>query len=121
MFRETMETDDNLIALVCEGKLSEDDIRRMHALLHKRLAERAKPGLLVDTTAFDGYDGTAAMFADLKMDLSHRNDFSRIAVVGNRNWMEWGTNVVQLLASGEVRWFESEDGDQAAAWARAAR
>jgi len=121
MFREIMENDDAVIALVCEGNLSQDDLKRMHALLHDRLAAKARPGLLVHLEGFKGYEGAAAMLEDLKMDISHRNDFNRIAVVGERKWMEWGTRLAQFLTSGEMRWFNVEDADQAAEWARAGR
>lgn len=80
MFREILENDDAVIALVGEGKLSQDDMKRMHAVLHERLEAGSNPGLLVHLEGFDGYEGAAAMLEDFKMDLSHRNDFTRIAV-----------------------------------------
>ena len=121
MFRETLQEDDAVIALVCEGKLSQDDLKRMHALLHDRLAARAKPGLVVHLDDFEGYVDAAAMLEDFKMDASHRNDFSRIAVVGKRKWMEWGTRLAGLLTSGEMRWFDVGNADEAVEWARTGR
>jgi hypothetical protein len=50
MFRETPQKDDAVIALLCEGKLSQDDMKRMRALLHHRLAASAMPGLVVHQT-----------------------------------------------------------------------
>ena len=119
MFRETLKENDAVIGLMCEGKLSQDDLKQMHALLHHRLAAGAKPGLVVHLKGFEGYTGPAAMLEDLKMDVSHRNDFSRIAVVGRRSWMEWGTRLARLLTSAEMRWFDVEDADRAVEWARA--
>ncbi|WP_255356598.1 STAS/SEC14 domain-containing protein [Thioclava sp. SK-1] len=46
------------------------------------------------------------------------NDFCRIAVVGERRWMEWGARVVNLLTGSEMQWFESSDTECALAWAR---
>lgn len=43
-----------------------------------------------------------------KTDTSHRNDFSRIAVVGERKWMASGTNLAQFFYVREMRWFEIE-------------
>ncbi len=37
MFTETLTAHDDTIGLACEGKLSESDLKRMHALLHERL------------------------------------------------------------------------------------
>ena len=44
MFTETLKDHDDVIGIVCEGKLTEDDMERMHALLHERLALVDKPG-----------------------------------------------------------------------------
>lgn len=35
MFRETLTRDSDVIGIVCEGKLSEDELKHMHALLHE--------------------------------------------------------------------------------------
>lgn len=56
MFRETLRQDDSVVGLACEGKLGQDELKRMHALLHERLAAPAKPGLVVDLEKFDGYE-----------------------------------------------------------------
>ena len=42
MFTETLTAHDDTIGLACEGKLSESDLKRMHALLHERLQETSK-------------------------------------------------------------------------------
>jgi hypothetical protein len=66
----------------------------MHALLHERLGTTDNPGLVLDLTSFEGYEEPSAMLEDLKVDTAHANDFGRIAVVGERRWMEWGARVV---------------------------
>ena len=83
MFTETLTDHDEMIGLACEGKLSESDLKRMHALLHQRLQETSKPGLVLDLTRFEGYEGPSALLEDLKIDTAHRNDFRRVAVVGD--------------------------------------
>ena len=118
MFTETLTAQDDVVGIACEGKLTEDDLKRMHALLHERLQAEAEPGLVVDLTGFEGYEGLAALREDLKMDTTHRNDFRRIAVVGDSKWMEWGTSLAGLLTRSEMRWFEPGEEDAAAEWAR---
>jgi hypothetical protein len=44
---------------VYKGKLSQDDLKRMHALLHDRLAASAEPGLLVHLEGVEGYEDTS--------------------------------------------------------------
>ncbi len=118
MFTETLTAQDDVVGIACEGKLTEDDLKRMHALLHERLQSEDKPGLVADLTGFERYEGPAALREDLKMDTTHRNDFRRIAVIGDSKWMEWGTSLAGLLTRSEMRWFEPGEEDAAAEWAR---
>ena len=73
---------------------------------------------MVDLTGFEGYEGLAAVGEDLEMDVAHRNDFVRIAVVGDRRWMEWGTALARVLSRSEMRWFAASEAQRAAEWAR---
>lgn len=59
---------------------------------------------MLDLTKFEGYGNASALLEDLKIDTAHTNDFSRVAVVGERSWMEWGTRMVNLFARSEMRW-----------------
>lgn len=118
MFTETLTQHDDVVGIACEGKLSEDDPKRMHALLHARLEAAAMPGLVIDLSAFQDYEGLSALSEDLKMDTKHRNDFRRIAVIGDRKWIEWGTTLADLLTRAEMRWFDSQEREDAADWAR---
>jgi len=93
----------------------------MHALLHDRIASTPKPGLVVDLGNFAGYEDLSAALEDLKMDAAHRNDFSRVAVVGSREWMELGTELVKFLTSADMRWFDIGGADEALEWVREGR
>ncbi|MEA1943681.1 MAG: STAS/SEC14 domain-containing protein [Pseudomonadota bacterium] len=84
MFTETLTDRDDAIGIVCEGKLSQADLKRMRALLHERLETASgSPSLLVDITEFEGYEGPATLAEDLKINTAHRNDFNRIASWGS--------------------------------------
>lgn len=120
MFTEILKDHEDVIGIVCDGKLTEDDMKRMHELLHERLASANRPGLVVDLTGFDGYEGLAALREDLKIDNAHRNDFSRVAVIGDRKWMEWGASLAGSLTSTELRWFDSGEAEAAKEWTRQA-
>lgn len=118
MFRETLKEDDDVVGIVCEGKLTRDQLKSMHALVHERLAGAAEPGLVVDLSSFDGYADLPALLEDLRMDASHGNDFKRVAVVGDQRWVEWGTKLAGFLTRAEMHWFNAAEAEKAAAWAR---
>jgi len=116
MYAETLTDHDDIIGLACVDKLSERDLREMHAFLHQRLAETSKPGLVLDLTRFDGYEGTSALLEDLKMDTAHAIDFRRVAVVGEGALMEWGTKFTDSFTKAELRQFDPAETDAAITW-----
>lgn len=118
MFTETEFSHDDVIGIACRGKLSESDLQRMHVLLHERLEGMKRPGLLLDLTDFEGYDGPTAMLKDLKIDTAHADDFDRVAVVGEGVPMEWGTKLADVLTRAEMRQFDPALMDAAIEWAR---
>ncbi|TFL19459.1 STAS/SEC14 domain-containing protein [Jannaschia formosa] len=118
MFTETLKDYEDVVGIACEGKLTKDDMESMHALLHERLASADKPGMVVDLTGFQGYEGLSALREDMQMDTAHRNDFSRIAVVGDSKWMEWGTSLANAVTRAEMRWFDAGEAEAAKEWAR---
>ncbi len=69
----------------------------MLALLDRKLAGSDKPALVIFMGAFEGNEDATALWADMKVDTRHANDFSRIAVVADRKWIEWGTKAAALV------------------------
>ncbi|MGK7296853.1 MAG: STAS/SEC14 domain-containing protein [Candidatus Wenzhouxiangella sp. M2_3B_020] len=118
MFTETLKDDDEVIGIVCNAKLTEEDMKRLHVLLHERLASAERPGLVIDLKKFEGYEDTDALREDMRMDISHRNDFARVAVIGGNEWMEWGTSLAGAITRAETRWFDSSEAQAAQEWAR---
>ncbi len=118
MFTETLTEHEDIVGVACEGKLTEDDLKRMHALLHERLSAAENSSLVVDLTDFEGYKSLSALREDLKIDIVHRNDFARVAIIGDQKWTEWGTALVRTLIRAELRWFDSGELNKAIEWAR---
>lgn len=117
MFHETLTHRDDLVGIACEGKLAKEELKDMHSLVHERLDELGEPGLVIDLTRFEGYEGLGALGEDLKLDAAHGDDFKRIAVVGERRWLEWGTRLADLITGTDLRWFEPAERRAAVAWA----
>ena len=65
MFIETLKDDDEVVGIVCRGKLTAEDMKRMHVLLHEKLVSAERPGLVVDLTEFKGYEDADALREDI--------------------------------------------------------
>lgn len=68
--------------------------------------------------AFDGYEDASALWADIRVDRRHGDDFSRVAMVANQAWIEWGTKAADLVTGADLKWFDPSDRKAAIAWAR---
>ncbi len=49
-------------------------------------------------------------------DMKHRNDYERVAVVGDQRWHDWATRLFQPIAGGEVRYFDASERYAAERW-----
>lgn len=118
MWKEVVIEGDRVLGLECSGKLSEDDLERLHAWLDRKLAGAGKPALVIFMDTFAGYESASALWADMKIDTRHGDDFSRVAMVGDQGWIEWGAKVADLVTGADIKWFEAGDRDAAVVWAR---
>lgn len=119
MWKEISIEGDGVLGLECSGKLSEQDFKTMHAWLDRELARAPKkPALVIFMGTFEGYESAAALWADMKVDMRHGNDFSRVALVADQKWIEWSTKATDFVMAPELKWFENAAGCAAIAWAR---
>ncbi len=88
--------------------------------LFERIAER-RPGtvpmLIKLKPDFRGWS-IEGLWRDLKFDIRHRGQFDRIAIVGEKKLVEWGTKFSASLFSGKMRYFNLEEVEQAEKWVR---
>ncbi|CTQ34486.1 STAS/SEC14 domain-containing protein [Jannaschia rubra] len=106
-----------VVALACAGKLSERDLDEMHAWIDRQVARHDRPALVILMGAFEGYESSSALWADMKLDARHAGDFARVALVADETWIEWATKAGDPLTRAELRCFAPEEREAAIAWA----
>lgn len=107
---------DDVVEVRAVGKLERADYERVVPQLEDAV-ERGRLKLLVHLRNFEGWT-PRALVDDLRFDLRHHDDFSKIAVVGERELERLGTKLSKPFFSGETRFFE--DLEQARRWIGAA-
>lgn len=114
------ESTGNILGIRARGKLSRADYRdvltpRIRALL-KQFPTLAV--LFVMDETFEGWTLKAA-WANTVLDLTHRRDFHKIAMVGAPAWEQWCVKIpATLLMKGQLRTFRRDELRQAWAWLR---
>ncbi len=89
------------------GKLTHKDYEIIVPMLDNALEGIKDPDIvaLIDGSEFEGWELRAA-WDDFKLSLKHGNEFKKVAVVGNKKWLQVGSKVGSWLISGSVRQFE---------------
>ena len=65
---------------------------------------------------FTGWELGAA-WDDAIFGIQHRHDFEKVAVVGDKKWVEWATKVGSYFMDGQVATYKSAEFQDAVFWA----
>lgn len=117
MYEILTKSDDRFVAIRTSGKLEKSDFDSMIPLLEDRISRHGKISLYWEMNDFDGWT-MEALGADAGFDIKHKNDFNRIAMVGEKKWHEWMTKLMKPFASAELRYFDLSESEEAKGWAR---
>ena len=103
------------LELNVSGKLEEQDYRIFRPLAEERIREHGSVSLLVHVTDFKGWT-PAGMWEDLKFDVSHYSDVSRLALVGDDSSTAWMARLARPFTRAEVEHFPEARLDEARSW-----
>jgi hypothetical protein len=114
------ESSGNVLGVRAGRKLTEEDyesrlLPRLEALIEHFGSVRV---LFYMDETFRGWNLKAA-WANTALDVRHRTDLERIAVVGAPVWEAWCLRLAGLLMPGEIRTFRPDQLQQAWDWLRA--
>ena len=89
------------------GKLTHKDYEIIIPMIESALEGVKNPNIiaLFDGSEFEGWELRAA-WDDFKLGLKHGNEFKKVAVVGNKKWLQVASNIGSWFISGTVRQFE---------------
>jgi len=114
------ESGGKIIGIRAGGKLTRADYRdilipRLEALIARHGKIRA---LFWMDESFDGWEMEAAL-DNTAMDVKHRGDFEKVAMVGGPAWERLCAKLAGVLISGEIKTFPSGRLSEAWGWLRA--
>jgi hypothetical protein len=107
-----------VLILELQGKLEHADYEELVPRLEAWLAEHGSIRCLVDMAGFQGLE-LKALWDELRFDLRHARDIERCAVLGDRRWEAWMTQLSKaFFRSAEVRYFHADEREVALEWLR---
>lgn len=107
----------NVLIVTMTGKVTGNDYEKLVPKLESEIDMHGKLRILFDVSELDSIE-PKAIWEDLKFDVKHREDYECLAVVGDERWHEWVTKMFKPFTTGEVRYFDEDEREQALAWIR---
>jgi chromosome condensin MukBEF MukE localization factor len=109
------ESHGNIVAYRVAGKLTIEDIKEAHEDMLELMDRHKKLKLVIDIQSLQSME-PSAILEDLKFTLHYLNDFSAIAIVGEKKWQETLAKFSDAITHYNVRFFEPSQLEKALAW-----
>ena len=109
------QTEGNLLATRATGNLTEADFDKLLPLLNNIVERYKKIRWYFEMEGFEGWT-PKAFWKDLKFDVQHANDFEKVAMIGDKKWEKWMTDLMKPFTSAEVKFFDLEEKEIAKKW-----
>jgi hypothetical protein len=106
---------DDVVSIRAAGKLTREDYDAFVPEFEEAVRRHGKLRVLFDITQFDGWqpDGISQ---EIKFDLKHNSDISRLAVIGDEKWHHLLVTALKPFAFAETRYFSPSESSQARPW-----
>ena len=99
-----------LVTVTVLGEFVLADYKEFEDMVRSTLVPGGKVNLLIDLRQMAGFTLDLAL-EDIKYTRSHPNDFDKIAVVTESQWMIWSAWLSQMFINADLQVFD--DGDEA--------
>lgn len=102
-----------LVTVTVLGEFVLADYKEFEDMVRSTLVPGGKVNLLIDLRQMAGFTVDVA-WEDIKFTRSHPDDFDKIAVVTDSEWVIWSAWVSQMFTNADVQVFD--DGEEARGW-----
>ncbi len=98
------------------GKVLHQDYERFVPMLEKLIEDHGSVRCLVELCDLHGIE-LRALWDEFKFDARHARQIERCAVVGDRRWEAWMTNLSRpIFSRAEIRFFDLSETEKAWEW-----
>jgi hypothetical protein len=109
------ESEGNLVAFRVSGNVDKSDYDVMLPVLEQKIRQYGKIKVYAELMDVEAYS-LRALYEDIRFDIKHASDFSKVALVGDSDWISWVATAARPFTSAEVKYFDFKLRDGAWAW-----
>jgi len=118
MYRVLDESSGRTVGIKVDGKLTNNDYEVLVPYFENLINEYGSLNLLCDMTQFSGVE-IGVFWEDFKFSIRHVRDFTRMAIVGDEQWLDWYTTTFNPMVKTELKCFSSKHIHDAWNWVKA--
>ena len=117
MIEKLAESSGNVIGFKCIGTITSSDYQIMVPEVRSLMEREGNIRLLFDLSEFK-WEAMEAWLQDLKFGLEFRHEIQKLAIVGDKDWEKWMTNLAKPFYARDAKFFHTADINKAWAWLR---
>lgn len=107
--------DNKVLEVSAKGKLTKDDYDIILPQLKGLLEKHGGLRFLIKLEDFKGFE-KEALWKEIDFDRKHEDEYGKTAIVGDKAWEKWGTELSKLFFDVEMRYFPKTDEKLARTW-----
>ena len=115
MIKILPESKGSLICVKVSGKLTDAEYKNFIPYAESIIKEFGTIKFYVDMLDLDGWEWRVA-WDDFAFGIKYWNNFSKLALVGERRWEKFSVLVVDKIHKADVRFFDGENSRAALIW-----
>lgn len=110
-----LEAEGNFLATRISEKLTKADYEKLLPVINEQVQQYGKLRWYFEVGDFKGWE-LKGLYKELNFDIEHSQELEKLAMVGERKWTEWMSDMMKPFTSAEVRHFESSQKLEAREW-----
>ena len=117
MYRILDGSENGIVGIRVESKLTGEEYELLNSYLEQLMREAGPINFLCDMAAFEGLNSWA-VWEKMIGNLRNLPDYQKIALVGDRQWLECGTKMGELRQKVQLKIFTPDQIDEAWYWVK---
>lgn len=107
----------DVVYMEVDGRVTNQDVEKADAFMKEHYGENAEINVLAYFEKLDNIDA-GAMLKGMFVDAKHWNQYEKIALVADKDWLQHSASLVDLLPGIDVRQYNKAEIDEAWSWLR---
>ncbi len=117
MYEKIAESSGNVVGYKAVGTITDADNKKLEAEVKALVEKQGNIRTMFDMSQFK-WEKAEAWGSDLKFGSEFKNKIDKMAIVGDKTWEKWMTQLAKHFYARDAKYFKSADIDKAWAWLR---